>query len=209
MAQLAMAQKGGQAPPILNRVKTQAVDKNVFVRVEVLPSDLDQFAEQILPPSSNSPLEEAKSDDPKQLIGESAPPFEASLLDGTKFRLSDHQGKVVVLDFWATWCGPCVRGLPILQKVTSSFDSSKVRLVAMNQGENKKTINQFLKSKKLSQLTVALDKSNTVGKSYMVGGIPQTVVIDTKGLVRFVHVGFGANTGEQLRKEIKELLSKE
>ena len=116
---------------------------------------------------------------------------------------------MVVLDFWATWCGPCVRGLPILQKVTSSFDSSKVRLVAMNQGENKKTINQFLKSKKLSQLTVALDKSNTVGKSYMVGGIPQTVVIDPKGLVRFVHVGFGANTGEQLRKEIKELLSKE
>ena len=209
MAQLAMAKQGGQAPPILNRVKTQAVDKNVFVRVEVLPSDLDQLAEQILPPSSDSPLEQAKSDGPKQLIGESAPPFEASLLDGTKFRLSDHQGKVVVLDFWATWCGPCVRGLPILQKVTSSFDSSKVRFVAMNQGENKKTINQFIKSKKLNQLTVALDKSNTVGKSYMVGGIPQTVVIDQKGLVRFVHVGFGANTGEQLRKEIKELLSKE
>jgi thiol-disulfide isomerase/thioredoxin len=210
MAQLAMAQQGGQAPPILNRVKTQAVEKNVFVRVEVLPSDLDQFAEQILPsPSSDSPLEEAKGDDPKQLIGESAPPFEASLLDGSKFRLSDQQGKVIVLDFWATWCGPCVRALPELQKATSSFNENKVALLTVNQGESKKVISKFLKKKQLKALSVIMDETRKIGGDYKVKGIPQTVVIGPKGLVRFVHVGFGVGTGEQLRKEIKELLSEE
>jgi thiol-disulfide isomerase/thioredoxin len=210
MAQLAMAQQGGQAPPILNRVKTQAVEKNVFVRVEVLPSDLDQFAEQILPsPPSDSPLEEGKGDDPKQLIGESAPPFEASLLDGSKFRLSNQQGKVIVLDFWATWCGPCVRALPELQKATSSFNENKVALLAVNQGESKKVISKFLKKKQLKALSVILDENQKIGGEYKVKGIPQTVVIGPNGLVRFVHVGFGASTGEQLRKEIKELLSED
>ena len=217
MAQLAMAQEGGQAPAILNRVKTQAVEKNVFVRVEVIPSDLDEFAGEFLPNPSNIPSESPAKEDgsaeqkssPKLLTGKAAPGFEASLLNGKKFNIAEQKGKVVILDFWATWCGPCVRGLPILQEVTSSFDNKKVRFVAVNQGENKKTINQFLKSKNLTKLTVALDKTSAVGNSYMVKGIPQTVVIDQDGIVRFVHVGFSSSTGKQLEKEIKELLSKE
>ena len=217
MAQLAMAQEGGQAPAILNRVKTQAVEKNVFVRVEVIPSDLDEFAGKFLPNANNSPTlipahehgsAEQKSGS-KLLTGKAAPGFEASLLNGKKFNIAEQKGKVVILDFWATWCGPCVRGLPILQEVTSSFDNKKVRFVAVNQGENKKTINQFLKSKNLTKLTVALDKTSAVGNSYKVKGIPQTVVIDQEGIVRFVHVGFSSSTGKQLEKEIKELLSKE
>ena len=217
MAQLAMAQEGGQAPAILNRVKTQAVEKNVFVRVEVIPSDLDEFAGKFLPNPSNSPSESPAKEDgsaeqkssPKLLTGKAAPGFEASLLNGKKFNIAEQKGKVVILDFWATWCGPCVRGLPILQEVTSSFDNKKVRFVAVNQGENKKTINQFLKSKNLTKLTVALDKTSAVGNSYKVKGIPQTVVIDQEGIVRFVHVGFSSSIGKQLEKEIKELLSKE
>ena len=57
----------------------------------------------------------------------------------------------MVIDFWASWCGPCVQGLPIMQKVCSSFDQEKVKFVAVNQGENKKTINKFLKNKNLTE----------------------------------------------------------
>jgi thiol-disulfide isomerase/thioredoxin len=211
MAQLAMSQEGSQAPAILNRVKTQAVEKNVFVRVEVLPSDIDEFAGQLLPPASTVNEESKKAHSPKngpeQMKGKKAPAIKTQLVNGQKFELSDHKGKVVILDFWASWCGPCVQGLPIMQKVCSSFDQEKVRFVAVNQGENKKTINKFLKNKNLTELTVALDKTSSVGDSFMVKGIPQTVVIDQDGIVRFVHVGFGPDSGSQLKNEITELLS--
>lgn len=211
MAQLAMSQEGSQAPAILNRVKTQAVEKNVFVRVEVLPSDIDEFAGQLLPPASTANEESKKAHSPKngpeQMKGKKAPAIKTQLVNGQKFELSDHKGKVVILDFWASWCGPCVQGLPIMQKVCSSFDQEKVKFVAVNQGENKKTINKFLKNKNLTELTVALDKTSSVGDSFMVKGIPQTVVIDQDGIVRFVHVGFGPDSGSQLKNEITELLS--
>ena len=99
MAQLAMAQEGGQAPAILNRVKTQAVEKNVFVRVEVIPSDLDEFPGNLLPTPSNSPSEspahehgsaEQKSGS-KLLTGKEAPGFEASLLNGKKFNIAEQK----------------------------------------------------------------------------------------------------------------------
>ena len=205
MAQLAMAQDGASAPAILSRIKTQAIEKNVFVRVEVLPSDIDEFAGELLPPASIAKEEEEPG--PKIMKGKIAPAIKTQLIDGKKFELADHKGKVVILDFWASWCGPCVRGLPVLNKVCSSFDQEKVQFVAVNQGENKKTINKFLKNKNLTELTVAMDKSSDVGDSFMVKGIPQTVVIDQTGVIRFVHIGFGPDSGSQLKNEITELLS--
>ena len=137
MAQLAASQEG-QAPAILNRIKTQALEKNVVVKVEVLPSDLDEFAGMAgLPQPSEAP---ASQKDSGSLIDLPAPGLKANLLDGKEFDLSKQKGKVVVLDFWATWCGPCVRALPALMKATSSFPENKVVFVAVNQGEKAKQI---------------------------------------------------------------------
>ena len=206
MAQLAASQEG-QAPAILNRIKTQALEKNVLVKVEVLPSDLDEFAGMAGLGAPQEGLELEEDDDSDSLVGLPAPPVKAKLLDGGDFDLSKHKGKVVVLDFWATWCGPCVRALPELMKATSSFPKNKVVFVAVNQGEKAKQIKKFLKQKKWESLSVALDPQSVAGKNFNVEGIPQTVIIGKKGKVRHIHVGFSPNIGNRLKKEIQALIS--
>ena len=207
MAQLAMAQEGGQAPSILSRIKTQAVERNVFVRVDILEEDLNEFERMsLLPQQSESAGSKGAPGDSDPMVGKAAPPVRTKLLDGTSFNLAEHKGKVVVLDFWATWCGPCVRALPELMENMSGFSSKEAMLVAVNQGESKKVISQFLKNKKLTDLTVGMDKNQKIGRDYQVQGIPKTVVIDSKGVVRHVHVGFSSGMGERLKSEIQALL---
>ena len=207
MAQLAASQQGTQVPAILNRIKTQALEKNVLVKVEVLPSDLNEFAGMAGLDQPESNEASAPEKDSNSLVGLSAPLVKAKLLNGENFDLSKHKGKVVVLDFWATWCGPCVRALPELMEATSSFPEDKVVFVAVNQGEKAKQIKKFLKQKKWENLTVALDPQAVAGKSFKVEGIPQTVIIDKQGKVRHVHVGFSPNIGNRLKKEVQALVS--
>ena len=112
MAQLAMAQEGGQAPLILSRIKTQAVEKNVFVRVDILEEDLNEFERMSLLPQQNKPIGAngtiAESD---PLVGKKAPSLGTKLLDGTPFDLAEYEGKVIVLDFGPLGavlvCVPC------------------------------------------------------------------------------------------------------
>lgn len=206
MAQLAMAQEGGQAPAILSRVKTQAAEKNVFVRVEILEEDLNEFESmQIIPPAGKSTGQSTKLK-VDTLIGKKAPVFESVLLDESIFKLSDMKGKIVVLDFWATWCGPCVRALPELIEKTSAFEEEDVIFLAVNQGESRKVISQFLKRKKLQELTVVMDRKQSIGRDYEVQGIPKTVIIDKEGIIRHVEVGFAQKTASRIKAEITELL---
>ncbi|MEC8043755.1 MAG: TlpA disulfide reductase family protein [Verrucomicrobiota bacterium] len=207
MAQLAMAQEGGQAPAILSRVKTQAEEKNVFVRVDILEEDFDEFEGMGLLSQSGESQEPDSKKDFNSLIGSKVPDFKAKLLDGSPFDPAEHKGKVLILDFWATWCGPCVKALPELIDATSGFGDDRVQLVAVNQGEGKKAISQFLKKEKLNGLKVALDRDRQVGGAFKVKGIPHTVIIDRKGVIRHVHVGFSSGMGDRLRTEVMKLLT--
>ena len=208
MAQLAMAQDGGQAPEILSRVKTQASDKNVFVRVDILEEDLDELESMQIIPAMGKPRGQSTKSKMDPLIGKKAPVFESVLLDESIFKLSDMKGKIVVLDFWATWCGPCVRALPELIEKTSAFGKDDVVFLAVNQGESRKVISQFLKRKKLQELTVVMDRKQSIGRDYEVQGIPKTVIIDQEGIIHHVEVGFAQKTGARIKAEITELLKK-
>ena len=114
--------------------------------------------------------------------------------------------KPVLVDFWATWCGPCVQALPELVKATSGFSKNKVALFAVNQGESKKVISKFLKNKQLRALSVIIDENREIGSDYKVKGIPKTVVVDKKGIIRHVHVGFSSGIGNRLKDEVQNLL---
>ncbi len=139
------------------------------------------------------------------MIGQVADDFELSLLDGSKFRLKDHADKIIVLDFWATWCGPCVAALPDYIAATSEFDSSKVIFVAVNQQEASDQIRGFLTERNLSPI-VALDRNGEIGQQFKVSGIPHTVILGKGNVIEDVHVGYQQGGGESMQIAIQQLL---
>lgn len=144
------------------------------------------------------------------LLGAPAPAFQTEMLGGGIADLAAHKGKdVVVLDFWATWCPPCVKGLPIVSKVTGKYKDRNVVFYAVNVQEDQETIREFLKNRELTSLKVALDADGSLSEKYGVSGIPQTVIIDKQGVVQAVHVGLLPDTEEQLTREIETLLKGE
>ncbi len=141
------------------------------------------------------------------LVGKPAPDFELPLLggNGKKFHLADSKGHIVVLDFWATWCGPCLQTMPLVEKVIHEFADQGVQLVGVNLEEQAKQITSTMERHKL-QLTVAMDQDGVVAGKYEANAIPQTVVIDRDGKIVRLFVGGGPQLAEQLRESLRELL---
>lgn len=150
--------------------------------------------------------EESETGTDSPLVGKPAPEFELALLDGKRFRLAEARGHVVVLDFWATWCGPCLQAMPQVDRAVREFADQGVQLIAVNQEETPRQINGTLERHKL-ELTVALDRDASVGAKYQAASIPQTVIIDAKGNVARVYVGGGPHTYETIRDALQAVLA--
>jgi len=128
------------------------------------------------------------------LLGKKAPVFTTTTLEGEPFDSQNLDGKVVVIDFWATWCKPCVTMMPILQDVTAKFKDKDVVLLAINVGEDKQTIESFLEANPVEQ-TILLDTKETIADSFVAEALPQTVVIGKDGTIESIHVGFVGSEG--------------
>jgi thiol-disulfide isomerase/thioredoxin len=141
------------------------------------------------------------------LVGKPAPEFELELLGaaGAKFRLAEARGQVLVLDFWATWCGPCMQAMPQVERVVDQFRDRGVALLAVNLQENPQQITAALERHKLHP-SVALDRDGRVAEKYGAHAIPQTVVIDPGGTVTRIFVGGGPHLAEQLREALEAAL---
>jgi hypothetical protein len=161
------------------------------------PQDDMKKVERFEPPSA------------KQLIGKPAPHFKLKTPGGETVKLSEHKGEdVVVLDFWATWCGPCIRGLPIVQSVVNEFSEKNVAFYAVNIEESAAQVRQFEKKHEMD-LPVLLDSDRRVANAYYAFAIPQTVLIGEDGVVQAVHTGIRPDTEATLRRELKKLLAGE
>lgn len=133
-----------------------------------------------------------------------APDFEVTDLEGKKLKLSDFKGKVVVINFWATWCNPCKGEIPHLNEVAKKFKGSNVEFLGISH-EGKNVVNKFL-SKSEFDYHICINGGKVFNK-YGVTGIPTHVLIDAKGRIRYKHIGFTPNIGDRLKEEIETLLS--
>jgi thiol-disulfide isomerase/thioredoxin len=138
------------------------------------------------------------------LVGQPAFVFRTDTLDGPRFNLADHKGRFVVLDFWATWCGPCIQSLPMIEEVVKDFADRDVRLFAVNMEEQPDQIRTVLERHKM-KFPVALDRDGAVAARYAVTAIPQTVLVDRDGKIVRLFVGGGKKTADALRAALQEL----
>jgi peroxiredoxin len=122
--------------------------------------------------------------------GRPAPDFELQSLDGQTISLRDLRGRPVLLNFWATWCGPCRIEMPLLQEVSEDPEWSEEGLVmlAVNLGETPSLVREFVGKNNLT-FTILLDTSGKVGTLYNVAAIPMTYFIDEDGIIRETKIG--------------------
>jgi thiol-disulfide isomerase/thioredoxin len=138
-------------------------------------------------------------------VGSPAPLFELEDLHGKRVSLEQYRGKVVLLDFWATWCGPCRMSMPVLEKLQAEFAGNLV-LLAVNLQEPVEEVQAYFERRKVGSI-VLLDTDGQVGSVYRSDSIPMQVLVDQKGIIRHIQVGFFPSLDKLLREEIRKLLA--
>ncbi|MEE2719977.1 MAG: TlpA disulfide reductase family protein [Planctomycetota bacterium] len=151
--------------------------------------------------------------EPKSVTGKMAPDFTLPQYAGEEVTLSKLRGKIVIIDFWATWCGPCRRGLPLLQQFSdwAAKNTDDVVVYAVNvweRGENMEDVVQmvgdFWSQNKYTMPTL-ISMTDKITRDYGVNGIPVTVVIDKDGRIAKMHSGFSPKLFDELKAEVEQL----
>ena len=138
------------------------------------------------------------------LLGGPAPAFElGEVSGGGKQSLAAHAGKVVIVDFWATWCEPCRQSFPAYQKLLSELGPGLV-VIGISQDDDAKGIPAFVSDTGV-KFPIVWDDGKSVAKAYDPPTMPTAFVIDKSGIVRFVHVGYRAGDEDTLAEEARSL----
>jgi peroxiredoxin len=134
-----------------------------------------------------------------------APDFSLHAMSGPNMRLKDQRGRVVMVNFWATWCAPCQQEMPQLNRLYQKYRSSGFVLLGVNVDDDSSKAAD-LATKLGITFPVLLDADKTVSKLYDVSTMPSTMLIDRDGKVRYVHRGYLAGYEDAYEKQIRELL---
>lgn len=134
-----------------------------------------------------------------------APDFTLPSLDGPNLRLREQRGQVVMINFWATWCGPCRSEMPHLSKLYDKYRASGFTLLAVNIDEDPRKAAGLAKQLGM-RFPVLLDADKKVSRLYDLSTMPSTVLVDRDGRVRYVHRGYRDGYEDTYDKQIRELL---
>ena len=147
---------------------------------------------------------------PPLSAGTRAPAFRTQTVNGRPLSLASLRGKVVLLDYWATWCGPCRMAMPTLRALQQKYHRQGFTVVGMSV-DGTDTISQvkpFVKALHISYpITVAVSANTYAKKAYHVTGIPSQYLIDKKGIVRWSQSGYSLDEGQRLPVLIRKLLA--
>jgi peroxiredoxin len=143
---------------------------------------------------------------PSPIVGKPAPDFDLKTVTGEKLKLSDHKGKVVVLDFWATWCAPCIQAMPDMQSTYEKFKGKDVAVIGMNQdqGGPRDQVKKVVDSRGVT-FPQTLDPNGSASQAYGVTAFPTVILVDKQGKIAQVHQGHAPGFKFTLAKEIKKL----
>jgi len=143
---------------------------------------------------------------PESLVGKNAPLFSLkNVMTGETVSLEALGGKILLLDFWATWCGPCKEALPHIAEISRTYKDQNVLAISIDLKEDEETVRKFAQSNQMNWIVI-IDRDGGVAKKYEVTAIPTLFLVDQNGVVRYAHVGFFKELKEELSRRISELL---
>lgn len=146
----------------------------------------------------------------KLAIGEQIPENLGTGLDGKKIKASDHLGKVMVISFWATWCPPCRKELPVIDNLQRLAGKEHLSVIAINYGEDGRKYRRFVESLGEVNLTFSRDRNMRIGqRTFGVEGIPHMIMVDHEGKIAQVHAGYGDETIDNIVNEVNALFRKQ
>jgi thiol-disulfide isomerase/thioredoxin len=119
--------------------------------------------------------------------GDVAPDFEFSAFDGQRLRLSDFRGRPVLVNFWATWCGPCRAEMPAIEVALREHAADGLAVIAVNNGERIQTAQRFMERLDVEFTAFAYDPSATIVRRYEIPGMPTSYFIDSDGVITSVY----------------------
>jgi len=137
--------------------------------------------------------------------GGPAPQFTLTARGGSNVSLAQYKGQVVMLNFWASWCGPCRQEMPLLESIYKKYNRLGFTLIGVNVEPDSNAANEWLKQTPVS-FPILYDKESRVSKMYDVAGMPSTVIIDRAGKVRVLHRGYKPGEENEYLDSIRALV---
>jgi peroxiredoxin len=139
------------------------------------------------------------------VLNSPAPTFSLPDRSGNMVSLDDYKGQVVLVNFWASWCGPCRQEMPLLEELHQRYAPLGFTLLGINVEEDSSLADSFLAETPV-EFPILYDRSNAVSKAYDVIAMPTTIIVDREGRVRFIHHGYKAGYENDYQDQVRTLI---